>query len=218
VTTVPVTSTSAAVRAPGALVVVDDFYDDPDAIRAFAVDTPYIEAWGSWEGVHSRARHPDTEALRRMAALVDPEREPNWAELDASYRFWRKASCGGFAGMLTGDRGVLHAHRRSGDWAGVVYLSRPEDCAGRPGTRFFRHAELGLERVEDAAAITEREERAIADCAHPERWVEVHDVPLAYNRLVLFDSRFFHAASDGFGDDVASCRLVQVFNFCLTGG
>src|SRR5204863_3423905 len=63
--------------------VVDDFLDDPDEVRAFALEAEYVPAWGSWQGLHSLQRHPRTrETLFRMAELVS-SRPPNWEELDA---------------------------------------------------------------------------------------------------------------------------------------
>jgi hypothetical protein len=197
------------------LVVVDNFLDDPDEVRAFALKAEYVPAWGSWQGLHSLERHPGTrEVLFQIAALVS-SRSPNWDEIDASYQYWKKASCGGFAAMFSGDEGVIHAHRRSGDWAGVVYLSTPEDCRDRPGTVFFRHRATGLNRITRADELEEPEEAALADCRDARAWTELGAVPMGYNRLVLFDSRYFHSASAGFGADLASCRLIQVFNFCL---
>jgi len=211
-----VTETVDASIADG-VIVVDDVWDDPDEVRAFALSSTLVPAWGSWDGLHSLERHPRTEEmLFRIAKLVSPGR-PNWEELDASYQYWKKASCGGFAVMSDGNEGVIHAHRRSGDWAGVIYLSRPEDCYGRPGTVFYRHTRTGLERIRHAAELNEQEQTALADCRDSAAWTETASVPMVYNRLALFDSRYFHGASPGFGNDLVSSRLIQVFNFCIVG-
>jgi hypothetical protein len=194
-------------------IVVDSFYDDPDEVREFALSCTFTQAVGSWVGLHSYERAPNTkETLFRIAALLSDDL-PNWDEIDRSYQFWRKAACGGFATLFSGQEGIIHAHRRSGDWAAVVFLAKPEDCDGRDGTRFFRHAGTG--RTHSCGPDDEVFREALADARNDERWELVDVVPMKYNRLVLFDSRFFHAPSPGFGRSVPDCRLTQVFNFVL---
>lgn len=204
---------SGSERPLASIVVVDDFLSDPDEVRAFAIRAEYVPAWGSWDGFHTMARHPNTkDELYAMASLVSGN-EPNWAEIDASYQFWHKASAGGFALMLGGAAGVLHAHRRSGEWAGVVYLSTPQDCSGRKGTIFFRHRDTGLEQVSGVDPPLAEEKRALDDGGVSSAWAELEASEMKYNRLILFDSRRFHAASSGFGTDASNGRLIQVFNF-----
>jgi hypothetical protein len=51
------------------------------------------------------------------------------------------------------------------------------------------------------------------DARQHDRWNLVYAPPMKYNRLFIFDSRLFHAESEGFGDSVTNGRLVQIFNF-----
>jgi hypothetical protein len=193
--------------------IVDGFYSDPLTVRDFALHCEYVNAWGSWSGLHSLERVPDTRKhLLRISALIS-DRLPNWEELDAAYQFWKKASCGGFATLFAGQDGVIHAHRRSGDWAGVVYLSEPHQCEGREGTVFYRHRATRLECYTDEEDPAFQ--RACADARNPEAWEVTQVISMRFNRLVLFDSHFFHGASPGFGTSIPDCRLIQVFNFTL---
>lgn len=194
-----------------ALRIVDGFYTDPMAVRTAALNSTWVEAWGSWSGLHSLERAPNTkDQLFLMSAMVS-ERQPNWEELDASYQYWKKASCGGFAAMLAGQAGIIHAHRRSGDWAGVVYLSLPDECEGKDGTIFYRHRATKLALYLDAADPAFQV--ALSDAKTPQAWEVMHVVPMRFNRLILFNSHYFHGASDGFGNSLGDCRLTQVFNF-----
>jgi hypothetical protein len=34
--------------------------------------------------------------------------------------------------------------------------------------------------------------------------------------MLVFDSRYFHGPSAGFGTSLRDCRLIQVFNFCFS--
>lgn len=196
------------------IIVVDNFYEFPEEVRAFALNCEYTEPMGSWMGLHSFLRHPSTkDSLFRIAKMVS-DLPPNWEEIDASYQFWRKAACGGFATLFDGQKGIIHSHRRSGDWAGVLYLSNPEHCVGRDGTLFFRHTETGLEYF-NGHEDDENFQKAKRDARDYSCWELVESIEMQYNRLVLFDSRFFHAPSVGFGENPTNCRLIQVFNFVI---
>lgn len=193
--------------------IVDDFYSNPLAIREFALSCRYIKAWGSWSGMHSLERTSDTkQQLFRITSLIS-DRLPNWEKLDAAYQYWKKPSCGGFATLCLGENGVIHAHRRSGDWAGVVYLSNPDQCDGREGTIFYRHKSTALDSYTDEDDPSFQ--KALADANDTTAWEVMEAIPMRFNRLVLFDSHVFHGASPGFGSSISDCRLIQVFNFTL---
>jgi Family of unknown function (DUF6445) len=200
-------------RLPGGrMLVVDDFYEDPERVREVALRSEYRDPIGSWNGLHSAERAPDTrETLFRIAALVS-DSAPNWEEIEASYQFWHRVACGGFATLFEGEHGIVHSHRRSGDFAGVVYMSRPEDCAGRDGTLFYRHGESGLEAFE-GDEDDPRFVAAKADAADLSKWEVTAASEMVFNRLIVFDSRYFHAPSHGFGKSIEDGRLTQVFNF-----
>jgi hypothetical protein len=49
-----------------------------------------------------------------------------------------------------------------------------------------------------------------ADGHDRSKWNEVLVIPARKNRMVLFDGRFFHAASEGYGDGPRNGRLTQL--------
>ena len=78
------------------------FTPNPAAIRAEALAAAWWTHGEAGQGGHYLERASDTkERLFQIAPLVS-KRRPNWEELDASYEFWKKASCGGFAAMFEG--------------------------------------------------------------------------------------------------------------------
>lgn len=91
----------------------------------------------------------------------------------------------------------------------MCYLSASEDCGGRDGLRLYRHrpsgAVTGAGASPDQLAVFRRD--AQDECL----WEVAATVPMAFNRMVLFDGLYFHGASEGFGHDAATGRLTQLF-------
>lgn len=195
------------------LIVVDDFYADPDAVRHSALSSRFRSAgrlnypgWQSDKSLHS-------EALREVfAALVGTP-----IDVDADRYTW-----GGFR-LITEETGRhVKVHADTGvDWAGMVYLT--PDAPMRAGTGFFRHREHGLSGppsdaearamgFADATAF----ERDVArrDMADLSRWELESSVGPVYNRLVLFRGcELYHAPLAGIGDDPQTARLTHNFFF-----
>ncbi|GAA2295873.1 hypothetical protein GCM10010149_50220 [Nonomuraea roseoviolacea subsp. roseoviolacea] len=207
----PARISDAALPPEFFLRVMDDYYADPGEVRDFALAAEFAKPFtGSWAGTHSLQRHPRTaEVFHELARRTGIPGKPNWDEIERSRLFWGRPSAGVFALLLDGQRDSIHAHKRTGRWAAVCYLSAPGDCAGREGLRLFRHRPTGA--FSCAGASREQLLRFRADAADPARWDLVHVIEMRFNRMVLFDGQYFHAASDGFGEDARTGRLAQLF-------
>ncbi|MBC7683199.1 MAG: hypothetical protein H7172_12785 [Ferruginibacter sp.] len=48
---------------------------------------------------------------------------------------------------------------------------------------------------------------------HDGRWEWLFEVPMRFNRLVVFGSDYFHAVTELFGNQPDNGRLVQLFHF-----
>jgi len=46
-----------------------------------------------------------------------------------------------------------------------------------------------------------------------ETWERIFEVPMRFNRLVVFRSDFFHAITELFGEHAENGRLVQLLHF-----
>lgn len=123
---------------------------------------------------------------------------------------------------LAGETGRSNVHVDPGvHWAGVLYLSQPEDCRG--GTDFFRHLPTGS----DHAPLNERQLRDMGytgtdamyrdilgrDSTDESKWERTMRIPMRYNRLALYRPWLWHAAGSGFGDCLANGRLVYLVFF-----
>jgi hypothetical protein len=124
-----------------------------------------------------------------------------------------------------GAKGRSGVHVDPAAYSGILYLSRPEDCA-RPdagGTDFFRHRRTGLEAVpQDPAKIAASgyddvnaliEDVVNKDTTLPAKWERTLRVPARFNRLLLFSPWQFHNAAPGFGTTPEDSRLVMLLFF-----
>ena len=191
------------------LEIFDDFYDDIDAVHKFALECDYERPIvGVYPGTHSLQQHPDTKRVFDFLAERLPiDGETSWADLQTTYKFWGRRSVGVFGLLVDGQNDGVHFHTRAGLWAGVCYLSdaRPGE---KDGLLLYQHRETGLY----AARGTTLEERESyrADGVDRVKWNEIAVIPSRRNRMVLFDGRYFHAASNGYGHGPHNGRLVQL--------
>ncbi|AVV41407.1 DUF6445 family protein [Streptomyces sp. ID05-04B] len=195
------------------IIVVDQFYADPDRTRRLALSHDYRSAaaynypgWQSDKMVQSPALIKAFSELIGAAADVDFD----------SFTF------GGFrlATEETGRLANVHADQAA-DWAGMVYLT--PDAPDSAGTGFFRHRATGLEcpptdaqaRAAGYGDAFEFEERAIIpDYGVVTAWELVEWVAPVYNRLILFRGcEMYHASLGGCGDSPESARLTHNFFF-----
>lgn len=176
--------------------VVDGFYRKPVAVRELALrNSEWIQPSTDEVGMYSArttAYAADEEARARIFEVL--RRTPVGDREMAIRGFFT------FIGASASDRLVPHVH--DADWAGVVYLSLPEQCSG--GIAFYQRANaVTLDPTTHASSIPSSQ-----------AWEETMYVPMRFNRMVLFRASFlFHRAACGFGQTPESGRLAQVFLF-----
>ena len=195
------------------MIVVDDFYPEPDKVRAAALALGYPPPTPG-------RNHPGRNSNKRLmvqgvddavSGIVGSALTGNMKTAHARCRI-----------TLAADESRFNVHiDEDTEWAGIVYLNLPEQCRG--GTDFFRHKPTGSER----APITEAELGAFgaanvqdavakvleADSNDPDKWERTMTLPMRYNRLVLFRPWLWHTATDAFGDSDETGRFIQVFFF-----
>ena len=191
--------------------VVDDFLDNAEGLRAHALSLDYPPREGQFPGRNSLQRiNIDglTEAVSRIIGerLVAAPPPQSHAKTRVS---------------LAKDKGRGRVHVDDSHWSGILYLSRPEDCVG--GTDFFRHKRTGLDRFPLTAEELKAHGFATTADAHSaliERdgtddsaWDLTMTVPMRFNRLLLLRPWLFHTAGPGFGDRPENARLVYLMFF-----
>jgi hypothetical protein len=198
------------------LLIVDDFLADPWAARRAALGLDYDPArqHGNFPGLNSTTAL-DTAALdAAVSRLLGLKLGPAPGTQHGHCRLTMK-----------GAKGRSGVHIDPANYSGILYLSRPEDCA-RPdagGTDFFRHRRTGLEAVpQDPARIAASgysdinalvEDVVNKDTTLAAKWERTLRVPARFNRLLLFSPWQFHNAAPGFGTTPENARLVMLLFF-----
>jgi hypothetical protein len=215
------------------LVITDNVYKDPDAVRRFALSLSYVRVGGLYPGRFARVSLP-SDPLLELARRIIPSPPSRPLVVHPDYQ-----GLVAFAVPMTkGDdlsRSRAQPHSDSFcHYTAVLYLSRPEDCVG--GTSFWRHKRTGLEYTPtcgDRRAIAMLEQygidtplqlhRNMMDEARAEpmggyivesnrTWERVEVVEMQQNRLVLYDANLFHsihAPTCDWVPDLSRPRLTQ---------
>jgi Family of unknown function (DUF6445) len=196
------------------MIAVDEFFEDPDEIRALALAQRYVSDVRYYKGLRSDQRflwpHLREEFGRLLGTPVI-----EWLGHGANGVF-----------QLTDHRDPLVWHHDGQGYAAAVYLS-PDPPPGS-GTSFWRDRTYGCRRgpahpLEQRRLGSEETVRAASAVVYdpgnferPDNWELVESIAGLYNRLVIWDAKLIHSATsyENFkGSSVASTRLVQLFFF-----
>ena len=206
------------------VLVIDDFLDDPKGFRAHALRLCEREgqrrSQANFPGVQTPAQ-PCGVTMQRIAhALARPLK---WDSTDNGAVRLSVASDDARADVHIDNPSLPHI------FGGVLYLSPPEHCRG--GTCFYRHRATGWDRRLGEDALREGGYASYEDFQRRNlpasrrlpfnewqrqrdtTWELLFEIPMRFNRLVVFRSDFFHAISELFGDSAENGRLVQLFHF-----
>jgi hypothetical protein len=183
--------------APPSFVVVDGFYEEPDAVRAFALSCTF----SGDSKYHKGAR---TAEVYRFPGIKERFEQI----LGRPVVNWEKYGTNGCFQICVGGDQIVYHHDIQ-QYAGVLYLT-PGAPVGS-GTSLYRSRKTGSMIGFGASYIdtypTGHLDPSVFEC--------VDVVGNIYNRLILFDSRMIHAASSYFGDMKENGRLFQLFFFDL---
>lgn len=206
------------------LIIVDDFYTDPHAIRETALSFSYEAKAG-----HTYPGENSVEALSSDAQLAAFQKI-----LGPNITFSEEALAGQFRISKASDSFDQDIHVDPHNdpnkmiWAAVVYLNTPEQCrredgSTRDGTLLWRHKELNVERVPRTQAEGEalglkdydavRQKFLYEDGHDRDKWELMHRIPMRFNRVAFFRPYHWHSHGENFGSTREDARLVQIFFF-----
>jgi len=176
-------------------ITVDNFYKNPDEVRDFALKQLYAEH----KDYHKGKR---TDKLFKFDGLK--ERFENL--LGKKIRNWDTHGTNGcFQYCIGGDQLVYHNDFQT--YAGLIYLT--PDAPPQSGTTFYRSKHTKKMKIEDGESNIVFQNGFL----DPTQFDVVDVIGNVYNRLVLFDAQFIHAASCYFGNNISNGRLFQLFFF-----
>lgn len=189
------------------IVVVDNFYENPDEIRDFALSHNFELHKEYHKGHRTEVRYLTEDIKKTFEKLLHLE-VTRWESHGAN---------GVFQFCSAQDPLVYHVDQQS--HAAIVYLApdAPPSC----GTTLFKSRRTGLRASptdEDSRKAGRDKNNLFFDIFRNNFYdktdLEIVDiVGNVYNRLILFDAKMIHAASEYFGDAKENSRLFQIFFF-----
>jgi GT2 family glycosyltransferase len=192
------------------IIVIDNFYENPDALREYALGLKYEppENHGAvgYRCENSRKILDGTKELfEKLLHKTIPDGN-NHGE-------WNYSTNGCFQWCDGSTRIVYHCDSQK--YAGIVYLTpdAPINC----GTSFLRHKKYKLRTGEIFSKHDWYESALNYSKQHIDKtpWEIVDSVGNIYNRLVIFDAQYIHAVTEYFGETIKNSRLFQLFFFNL---
>jgi glycosyltransferase involved in cell wall biosynthesis len=177
--------------------IVDNFYDDPYAVREFALQQEFEENLDYYKGNRTKQQYiiPGTkEAFEKIIG----RKITNWTEAHGM--------CGRFQYCTAQDDLVYHCDGQT--LAGMVYLTpdAPFSC----GTSLFAHKSTKLRNENDFGDIDVFGQTGFYDRT---KFELVDTAGNVFNRLVLFDAKCIHSSNEYFGTDKNNGRLFHLFFF-----
>ncbi|HMT94132.1 DUF6445 family protein [uncultured Thiothrix sp.] len=192
---------------PPAVVVVDNFYSDPDAVREYAMTLDFNPNVKYHKGSRTEVK-----------TIFEGTKETFEKLLGRKISVWESHIYNGVFQYCTAEEPLVY-HTDNQSYAAVVFLTpdAPPEC----GTSFYKSKLNGLMAYPTPADCKKHNKSAdelfdemfAGNFYDKTRWDLVDTVGNVYNRLVIFDAKRVHAASAYFGDNMKNSRLFHMFFF-----
>lgn len=194
--------------------VVDNFYENPDAIRKFALaqqykfrheegDIGYVYPGCRTKDLHSLDSALQAKVLKKLISVfhIHEHDRMQWA-ISSSFQSVSEIY----------KQGVIHTDTNT-IFAGVLYLT--PNAPLNSGTSLYRkNASFNQEKYKQACDLNETRFIAgeiVMDTGFHSMFDETVRINNVYNTLILFEGDIFHAANNFFGSTLEDSRLAQVF-------
>jgi hypothetical protein len=185
------------------LIITDDFYNNPEETREWALKQPFNVA-GNFPGRRTKPVH-DWDLEKVIQGIVKPH--------GGKITYFTDEYCTAFQYTVKDDESWIHADHTT-MWAGVCYLT--PNAPADSGTGIFRHKKTGWEtaqRNKDGSYDQSGLDIINADARDYSKWDMTAMVGNVFNRLVLYRGDMFHRSLEYFGKDKHDGRLFQTFFF-----
>lgn len=194
--------------------ILENFYDDPDAVRTFALSQKY-----KYRHQRKDATYVYPGARTKDLSLINKPLYENVCKKiislfhNSSYDYMRWDITSNFQ-SVTADygEGVIHTDHNT-VFAAVLYLT--PDAPLEAGTSLFK-PNATFDEAKYQQCLQDNDKRFAAgelkmDTSYHSMFDEVVRINNVYNTLILYEGRHYHAARDFFGDNLKNSRLAQVF-------
>lgn len=188
------------------IIVVNDFYNDPDLVRNFAIKNIGFQSSDYHRGKRSKERYIIDGTMEKFESIIG-RKIINW-----NYDGYAN---GMFQYCTSTDPIVYHVD--SQNYAAMVYLT--PNAPLNSGTSFFKSKITGataFETIDDRYDEYDKTFRGISKDLNfydKTQFELIDTVGNVYNRLVLFNAKAIHAAAEYFGDSIETARFFHLFFF-----
>ena len=200
------------------LVVLDNFYVNPEGVRDFALSLPFTKSryvCNASPGTRVRIEL-DVRHLRELCYHL--LKLPKWSI--------KPTTCQAVFTRMRSDESLrpeqTNPHIDGIDMlnaAAVIYLNDNEECAG--GTAFYRHKETGLDIVQRNSELNstydnypqKRKDYGDLITESNEEWEMIDFVDMKFNRMLVYPPNVFHSGYMDRNDFVDYDRITQLFFF-----
>jgi hypothetical protein len=195
------------------IIIIDDFYSNPDEIRQIALNLKYPNPPGeyTYPGKNSEGNYYPKEIHTKFETILNRKLIP--AEPNGYFRL-----------SLEQDNFKQDIHVDPvWEFGAVCYLNLPEQSIDEGGTSFWVHKKTKLEKCPDN---NEEAKSYGFSNAREAWWTTVYGEgldrnnwdryllsPMKYNRIVIFRTNLWHSHNYNFGNTLENGRLVQLFFF-----
>lgn len=188
------------------IIVVDNFYADPDMVRDYAMHSLKYEPSGYHKGQRSQTKYILEGTKERLEQIMGRNilnwNHPNYAN--------------GVFQFCTADQSIVY-HVDSQQYAAMVYLTpnAPVDT----GTALYKSRVTGVRGFKQDGRVGQEYYDTFKGLSQElnfydrTQFEKVDDVGNIYNRLVIFNSSNLHAATGYFGDAIENARFFHLFFF-----
>jgi len=188
-------------RPTPTVLVIDDFYQDPMAVREWVLQQDF-PIQGNYPG--KRTAPFALDALKdKIESYVEPfaGKITQWSNSENHFN-----ANGTFQFTLESEVSWMHTDNDVTDWAGVLYLTPDAPVSG--GTGLFRFQD-GTRFALESEDLTPHNQNA----GNFHAWEQVDNIGNVFNRLILFNAQHWHRSLEYFGDSKENGRLFQTFFF-----
>ena len=189
------------------IMVVDNFYKNPDMVREYAMHELEYAPSDYHKGQRSNSRFI-LEGTKEKLEQILGKRITNWN--DGGY-------ANGVFQFCTADQPIVY-HVDSQMYAAMVYLT--PDAPPHTGTSMYRSKVTGISsfpgqesRMGNEYVDTFRGNNKEMNFYDGTQFEKIDDIGNVYNRLVIFNSSQLHAATEYFGDAIDNARFFHMFFF-----
>jgi len=195
------------------IIVIDDFYSNPDEVRQIALNSPYPNPDDSYTypGKNSHDNYYPQELHQRFENILQKKLTP--ANPNGYFRL-----------SLESDTYRQDVHVDAcWEYGAVCYLNPSEQVIDEAGTSFWIHNKTKMEKCSQ----TDEEAKLYGYSSAKEawwttvygegldrsKWTRYFLSPMKYNRIVIFKTNLWHSHNYNFGTNLQNGRLVQLFFF-----